>query len=147
MLKNEGIVPPFMTSVLDGGEWPLSSPSPFTPGKTIPGTHWIGGWVHLRARLDFMEARKILSLSGMGATLPPIQWDTTGAFYQGESDVTMKLITHLHLVWRLRICGAIRLISYKFLVFDVRAGTTLLLLFMKWLATGRKTERLELSPR
>jgi hypothetical protein len=49
----------FLTSVLDGGEWSVSC-----PGCTgmIPGTHWIGGWVSLRASLDTEARGKILCL-------------------------------------------------------------------------------------
>jgi hypothetical protein len=32
----------------------------FTPGERTPGTHWIGGWVGLRAGLDAGVRRKIL---------------------------------------------------------------------------------------
>jgi hypothetical protein len=31
----------------------------------IPGTHWIGGWVDLRAGLDDVEKRKFLTLPGL----------------------------------------------------------------------------------
>jgi hypothetical protein len=30
-----------------------------------PGTHWIGGWVGLRAGLDDVKRRKIVPLSGV----------------------------------------------------------------------------------
>jgi hypothetical protein len=32
----------------------------FTPGERTPSTHWIGGWVGLRAGLDPGARRKIL---------------------------------------------------------------------------------------
>jgi hypothetical protein len=32
----------------------------FTPGERTPGTHWIGGWVDLRAGLDAGARKKIL---------------------------------------------------------------------------------------
>jgi hypothetical protein len=38
-----GIAPPFLTSVLYGGECQLHALAPLSPGKN-PGTHWIGGW-------------------------------------------------------------------------------------------------------
>jgi hypothetical protein len=47
---------------LVGGEWSTSRPGRFTPGERAPGTHWIGGWVDLRAGLDDMENRKFLTL-------------------------------------------------------------------------------------
>jgi hypothetical protein len=30
----------------------------FTPGERTPGTHWIGGWVGLRAGLDAWARKK-----------------------------------------------------------------------------------------
>jgi hypothetical protein len=39
-----------LTSALVGGEWSTSRPGRFTPG-----THWIGGWLDLRAGLDDLE--------------------------------------------------------------------------------------------
>jgi hypothetical protein len=51
-----------MTSAPDGGEWPASCPSCFTPKESAPGTHWIGGWVGPRADLDAVEKRIILPL-------------------------------------------------------------------------------------
>jgi hypothetical protein len=50
----------FLTSALVGGEWSTSRPGRFTPG-----THWIGGWVDLRAGLDDLEKRKFLTLPGL----------------------------------------------------------------------------------
>jgi hypothetical protein len=47
----------FLTSVLIGGEWSTSR-----PGRFIPGTHWIGGWVNPRAGLYDLEKRKFLTL-------------------------------------------------------------------------------------
>jgi hypothetical protein len=37
-----GRVPLFLTSVLDGGEWPVSRSGRW---ETTHGTHFIGGWV------------------------------------------------------------------------------------------------------
>jgi hypothetical protein len=39
--------------------------SRFTPEERAPGTHWIGGWVDLRAGLDDLERRKFLTLPGL----------------------------------------------------------------------------------
>jgi len=44
----------FLTSALDGSEWSASRPGSFTPG-----THWMGGWVGLRAVLETVVKRKI----------------------------------------------------------------------------------------
>jgi hypothetical protein len=46
----------FLTSALVGGEWSASRPCRFIPGKGPPATHWIGGWVDLRASLDVICA-------------------------------------------------------------------------------------------
>jgi hypothetical protein len=54
----------FLTTALAGGEWPASHPGRFTPGERAHGTHWIGGWVALRAGLDDVEKRKFLTLPG-----------------------------------------------------------------------------------
>jgi len=42
----------FLTSTLDGGEWPAAGPGRFTPMERAPGTNWIVGWVGPRAGLD-----------------------------------------------------------------------------------------------
>jgi hypothetical protein len=52
----------FSTSALDGGEWSASRPGRFNPGEGALGSHWIGGWVDLRAGLDIAEKRKFLTL-------------------------------------------------------------------------------------
>jgi hypothetical protein len=57
-----GIVPPFLTLALDGGEWSASCPGRFIPGEIAPGTHWID-WVGPRASLDAVE--KVLLLLGI----------------------------------------------------------------------------------
>jgi hypothetical protein len=38
---------------VDGGEWSALRPCRFTTN-----THWLGGWVGLRDRLDLVEKRK-----------------------------------------------------------------------------------------
>jgi hypothetical protein len=55
----------FLTMALVGGERSTSSPGRFIPGERAPGTHWIGGWVDLRASLDDLEKRKFLTLPGL----------------------------------------------------------------------------------
>jgi len=39
----------------------LHAPAALPPGKEPPVTHWIGGWVDLRAVLDAVVKRKIPS--------------------------------------------------------------------------------------
>jgi hypothetical protein len=54
------IAPPFLTSVLEGGEWSASCLCRFTPGEGACGTYWIGGCMGPRVGLDTVEKRKIL---------------------------------------------------------------------------------------
>jgi hypothetical protein len=49
---------------LVGDEWSASRPYRFNPGERAPGTHWIGGWVDLRAGLDDLK-RQFLTLPGL----------------------------------------------------------------------------------
>jgi hypothetical protein len=60
MSGSGGIAPPFSTSSLYGGEWPVSCPGRFIPGEIVPGTHCIGRVVDPRAVMDAVEKRKIL---------------------------------------------------------------------------------------
>jgi hypothetical protein len=59
--ESGGIAPPFLTSALDGSECSASHPGRFTTKERAPGTHWIGGWVGLRAVLDFYGEEKNLN--------------------------------------------------------------------------------------
>jgi hypothetical protein len=58
------IDPHFLDLGTSPGEWSTSRPGRFTPGERAPGTHWIGGWVDLRAGVD-VEKRKFLTLPGL----------------------------------------------------------------------------------
>jgi hypothetical protein len=51
------MAPPFLASVVDGGEWSASRPGLFTSGERAPGTHYIGGWVGPRAGLETASSR------------------------------------------------------------------------------------------
>jgi hypothetical protein len=64
------IDPPFLTSALDGGEWPTLRLGRFTHAEIAPGTYWIGGWVGPRASLDAVEKKNILSLPGIQPHFP-----------------------------------------------------------------------------
>jgi hypothetical protein len=55
----------FLTTAAAGGEWSTSRPCRFTPGERAHFTHLVGGWVNLRAGLDYVEKRKFLTLSGL----------------------------------------------------------------------------------
>jgi hypothetical protein len=46
----------FLTSVIDGGEWPASLPGRFTSGENCSWYHWTGGWV---GTMDAVAKRKI----------------------------------------------------------------------------------------
>jgi hypothetical protein len=52
-----GIVPPFLTSALDGGEWSASRYDPFTPGERAHDIYRTGGWVGPRPGLDPVKKR------------------------------------------------------------------------------------------
>jgi hypothetical protein len=47
-----------LTSALDGAEWSASRRSRFTSRERALFTHWIGGWVGPRSRLDAVVKRK-----------------------------------------------------------------------------------------
>jgi hypothetical protein len=55
----------FWTSALVGDEWSTSRTHRFTPGERALGTHWIGGWVDLRAGLDDLKKREFLTPPGL----------------------------------------------------------------------------------
>jgi hypothetical protein len=59
------IDPHFLDLGIVGGEWSTSRPGRFIPVERAPGTHWIGGWMDLRAGLDDLEKRKFLTLPGL----------------------------------------------------------------------------------
>jgi len=56
----------FLTSTLNGGEWPDSRPGCNTPTVRIPVIHCMGGWVGSRTSLDAVTKRKTLSLTLLG---------------------------------------------------------------------------------
>jgi hypothetical protein len=43
----------------------LHAPAALPAGKEPHGTHWIGGWVDLRAGLGDLEKRKFFTLPGI----------------------------------------------------------------------------------
>jgi hypothetical protein len=48
----------FLASTMGGGESSALRTGRFAPGEKAPGTHWIEGWVGLRAGLDAVEKKK-----------------------------------------------------------------------------------------
>jgi hypothetical protein len=51
----------FFISALHAGKWSASRPGRFIRRERVPRTHWIGGWVGLRAGPDAMVKRKVPS--------------------------------------------------------------------------------------
>jgi hypothetical protein len=49
------MAPPFLISVLDGGECSSSGPGRFNPGEIAPGVHWIGDWVKMKELLYIFD--------------------------------------------------------------------------------------------
>jgi hypothetical protein len=77
-----GIAPPFLNSALHEGVWSASRPGCFIPGEKALGTHFIGGWVGSRTRLDHMEKEKSLAPAGIEARiLVPIPTELFGSQY------------------------------------------------------------------
>jgi len=56
----------FLISTLVGGEWSASHSGHSIPGERAPGTHWLEGWVGLRASLNMVAKIKIPSLPLLG---------------------------------------------------------------------------------
>jgi hypothetical protein len=48
--ESGGIAPPFLTSVLGGGEWSASLSGYFISGERAMSTHWIRDWVDPQSR-------------------------------------------------------------------------------------------------
>jgi hypothetical protein len=60
MITCEGVqLHAFSNSAPDESEWSASCPGRFTPGERATSTHWIEGWVGLRASLN-AATKKIL---------------------------------------------------------------------------------------
>jgi len=57
-MKAYPVLHAFSTSVLNGGEWSAPCPSRFTPRKTAPGTHLLGGWAGSQAGKNVAVNRK-----------------------------------------------------------------------------------------
>jgi hypothetical protein len=53
----------YFTSAFAGGELSASRSGHFTPGKEVPGTHWMGRWMDPTAGLDDLEKWTFLTLS------------------------------------------------------------------------------------
>lgn len=60
-----GIVPPFLSSALGGGEWSALLPGHVIPKEIASGTHCIGDCVGHRTGLDAVEKRRTLTLTGI----------------------------------------------------------------------------------
>jgi hypothetical protein len=88
-----GTAPPFLTSVLDRGEWSASWPSQFTHS-----THWIRDWVGSRTSLDSMKKEK---------TPCPFQESNPGCPVCTPfcTDWTTPAIIIIYLLFKLSICN------------------------------------------
>jgi hypothetical protein len=62
----------FFTSALDGVSGQRHAPAALYSWERTPGTHWIGGWVGLRAGLD-TEARGNMLFASTGDRTPVVQ--------------------------------------------------------------------------
>jgi hypothetical protein len=60
MCGSGDLAPPFLTSILDGGEWSASRPSRFSPREGNFDIYWIGDWLDYRAVLNDEEYKKNL---------------------------------------------------------------------------------------
>jgi hypothetical protein len=66
------IASPFLTSTLDGGEWPTSRIGRFTPRERSPYTLWIGSSVGPRDGVNTVE-KKRKSLAYARIRTPAVQ--------------------------------------------------------------------------
>jgi hypothetical protein len=66
----------FLTSALDGDDWSVSCPGHALPPGKDPSTHWIRGWVGVRAGLNTEARGKILCLCQGSNPSPPVYSQT-----------------------------------------------------------------------
>jgi hypothetical protein len=71
-MGNGGVTTPFLILALDGDERSDSRPCRFTPRKRAPGTHWIGGWVSPRARLDAVKRKSRTPAGNRTSAVQPV---------------------------------------------------------------------------
>jgi hypothetical protein len=109
----------FFTSALVSDEWSTSR-----PGRFIPGTHWIGGWVGPRTGLDDVENKQNLTLSGLD--FRPLGRSARSSRYSGcaTPDPPMQLV-HLQ-----TYCGDERTRSRDF---DVRINVCMAACLEGWM--------------
>jgi hypothetical protein len=55
---------PCISTLVQMSGWPVSRSSHFNSGEKAPSTHWIEGWINLRACLDVMTKIKIPARTG-----------------------------------------------------------------------------------
>jgi hypothetical protein len=91
----------FLISILNGSEWSVSCPCCALP--LIPGTHWIGGWVDLRADL---EARgKIMCLSLGSNPCHPVVQSVVRRYTDWATPATWYLVKQLLNKMKLKCCN------------------------------------------
>jgi hypothetical protein len=69
-MGNGDIVPAFLNSALDGGEWSASRPDYFTLGERVLFTHWIADWVDSSIGLDAVEMNKAYTAGNRTRAVP-----------------------------------------------------------------------------
>jgi hypothetical protein len=67
----------------------------FNPGERVPGTHWLGGWVGLRAGLDAVAKRKKKISAHAGNRTPVVQPVAYSVDWLRYNSVVATLINHL----------------------------------------------------
>jgi hypothetical protein len=101
-----GVVSPFLTSVLDEGEWSASRPGRLTPGERSLATHWIGGWVGPRAGLDAVEKRKFLVCRELNPGRPARSLSLCRLSYLNSGSWMLHGVQQLAITWieQISIC-------------------------------------------
>jgi hypothetical protein len=95
-LGRGSIAPPFLTSVLDGGEWSASRPRHFTPEEIAHSTHCKGWWACHRTGLGAVEKRKNLAVPGI-ETRPSSPQPVAISTPHGEYVLITHILEHLPL--------------------------------------------------
>jgi hypothetical protein len=102
------LTPPFITLVLDGGEWLASSTSRFASGETARGAYCVGDWVGPKGGLDFLKKRKIscpcLELNPDSSPVQPVASSLYRLIYiyiYNENDRT-EAVFHVNIIYHKR---------------------------------------------
>jgi hypothetical protein len=100
-MDTHSIVPPSLILALDGDELSASCPESFTPGEKAPGTHWIEGWVGLRACMDTMQtnSKALVHKRTIPTERSPLIGQTSANFWGcwmlcGHHNESLRLYSH-----------------------------------------------------